>query len=95
MTGSTIVSTTALEAERAAYDKWVPNYFDNSEECAARAGWEAAIEYICSQASVDLHKQKAAEMFNIPIEQVTEEQRRAGKSANYHAMFHSALSTNA
>lgn len=35
----------------------------------------------------DLHRKKAAEIFGIPEDQVTPEQRRFGKLANYHAMY--------
>lgn len=36
---------------------------------------------------VDIHKEKAAEMFGIPIEQVTEEQRQSAKKMNYWPMY--------
>lgn len=35
----------------------------------------------------DLHRKKAAEIFGIPEDQVTPEQRRFGKMANYHEIY--------
>lgn len=35
----------------------------------------------------DIHKVRAVEMFNVPYNQVTKEQRRAAKMANYHLVY--------
>lgn len=35
----------------------------------------------------DLHKKTAAKMFGVPEDQVTPEQRQAGKRANYFSMY--------
>jgi len=35
----------------------------------------------------DIHKQKASELFNIPIEEVTEEQRQAAKTYNFGFIY--------
>lgn len=47
----------ALEAERVAFDEWLPNYYDNAEDVAARAGWEAAIAYTLRTANQRLERE--------------------------------------
>ena len=36
---------------------------------------------------VDIHKQKASQIFNISVDEVTPEQRRVGKTANFQEMY--------
>jgi len=33
------------DAEREAFDEWLPNYYTDGEDSAARAGWVAAIKH--------------------------------------------------
>lgn len=35
----------------------------------------------------DIHRLTASQMFGVPYDKVTEEQRRAGKTANYKRMY--------
>jgi DNA polymerase-1 len=39
------------------------------------------------EAPKDIHKETAAQVFNVPPEQVTEEQRRAAKRINYFGLY--------
>lgn len=39
----------------------------------------------------DLHAAKAAEMFNVPVDQVSPEQRRAGKIENFYKLYSPSL----
>lgn len=41
----------------------------------------------------DLHATKAAEIFNVPVDQVTPEQRRAGKVENFYKLYSPSLSS--
>ena len=34
-----------IDAEREAFDEWLPNYYTDGEDSAARAGWVAAIKH--------------------------------------------------
>lgn len=37
------------DAEREAFDEWLPNYYTSGEDSAARSGWVAAIKHADSR----------------------------------------------